>query len=210
VYCGGSLPESFVVKKPQLFPALLFCVAWKKGEKCILQTYISIVSDVSEICYMCFRWYCKSRSACCICCNSCTRMSQASPVFHLYFRIMLQVCLSGCCIWHTYIASLLSECCVSLQWFSSVFRCFFVSISEACFKCFIWHILQVSHLSVSKVYRILHMRYAWDAGGPRAVPAHNLTAWATLRHMKCRRWRRGCTRNGVQHGRSDAGVPSRR
>jgi hypothetical protein len=38
----------------------------------------------------------------------------------------------------TYIASVLSRCCVCLQWFSSVFRCFFAIVSQECFKCFIY------------------------------------------------------------------------
>jgi hypothetical protein len=58
-------------------------------------------------------------------------------VSSVVFRRMLQVCLSGCCMFHTYVVSVLSVYCVCLQWFSSVFRCFFASVLEACFKCFI-------------------------------------------------------------------------
>ena len=46
-------------------------------------------------------------------------------IFHLFFRCMLQVWLSGCYIcFHTYVASVLSGCCVCLQWFLSVFHVF--------------------------------------------------------------------------------------
>jgi hypothetical protein len=38
-------------------------------------------------------------------------------------------------MFHTYVASVSSECCVGLQWFSSIFQVFFSSVSEACFKC---------------------------------------------------------------------------
>jgi hypothetical protein len=49
---------------------------------------------------------------------------------------MLQVCLSRCCICFTHMLhAFLFRCCVWLQWFSSVFRCF-LSASEACFKYF--------------------------------------------------------------------------
>jgi hypothetical protein len=45
-------------------------------------------------------------------------------------------------MFHTYIASVLFECFVCLQWFSNVFRCFF--------KCF-RSMFQVFHLSLEYV-----------------------------------------------------------
>ena len=60
------------------------------------------------------------------------------PMFHLFFRRMLQVCLSGCCIClEICFISVLSRCCVC---FCNGFKCslgVFVSVSDACFKCFI-------------------------------------------------------------------------
>ena len=48
-----------------------------------------------------------------------------SSMFHSFFRRILQVCLSGCCIcFHIYVASVLSECCVCFAMVSSVFQVF--------------------------------------------------------------------------------------
>jgi hypothetical protein len=84
---------------------------------------------------------------------------------YLFFRRMLQVWLSGCCIcfhtyvasvlsgccicFHTYVVSVLSGCCVFFQWFLSVFmrfcKCFRymfqvfylpLDISNAAYRCF--------------------------------------------------------------------------
>ena len=45
-----------------------------------------------------------------VCCKS------LSPMFHVFFRRMLQACFFGCCIcFLTYVASVLSGCCVCLQ-----------------------------------------------------------------------------------------------
>jgi hypothetical protein len=78
--------------------------------------------NVSSISYGC----CKSRSGAAyvamvvhVCCKRLFLM------FHLFFRRMLQACLSGCCnMFHTYVASVLFGCCVCLQWFSRVFQVF--------------------------------------------------------------------------------------
>jgi hypothetical protein len=60
------------------------------------------------------------------------------PMFHLLFRRMLQVCLFWMLhIFHTYVASVLSRCCVC---FCNGFKCFsdvFANVSDACSKCFI-------------------------------------------------------------------------
>jgi hypothetical protein len=51
-----------------------------------------------------------------ICCKS------MSPMFHLFFKRMLQACLFECCIcFHTYVASVLSGCCAC---FAMVFKYF--------------------------------------------------------------------------------------
>jgi hypothetical protein len=58
-------------------------------------------------------------------------------MFHMFFRCILQLCLSGYFIFFTHILrSVLSRCCVCLQWFQ-VFLGVFACVSDSCFKCFI-------------------------------------------------------------------------
>ena len=121
-----------------------------------------------------------------------------SKCFICFFRCILQVCLTGCCICFTHMLqvfyldvayvcneSVLSRCYVCLQWFSNVFRCF-------C-KCFrrmlqVFHLssfcmLQLLHMDVSKVDRLLHIRCAWEAiGDAGPLLGHSLaspTHWGT-------------------------------
>jgi len=54
-------------------------------------------------------------------------------------------------MFHVYVASVLSGCCVYLQWFQ-VFSCVFASVSYACFKCFICHHTYVASV-VSKCFK---------------------------------------------------------
>jgi hypothetical protein len=49
-------------------------------------------------------------------------------------------------MFHTYVGSVLSRCCVCLQWFSSVLVVF-VSVSDACFMCFICFLLHVASVA---------------------------------------------------------------
>jgi hypothetical protein len=64
-------------------------------------------------------------------------------------------------------ASVSSECCICLQWFSYIFQAFsqvfqtFVSSVSFIFFC----ILQLLHIDVSKIDRVLHMRCAWKVAG---------------------------------------------
>jgi hypothetical protein len=58
----------------------------------------------------------KVDSGCCIWCNGCTCMLQSVFIWMLH-------------MFHIYVASVLSGCCVCLRWF--------LSVSFACFKCFI-------------------------------------------------------------------------
>jgi len=76
------------------------------------------------------------------------------PMFHLFFHTYdASVFIWMLYMFHTYVASVLYVCCVCLQLFSSVFRCFlqvffckcfrrtFASvstISDVCCMCFIW------------------------------------------------------------------------
>jgi hypothetical protein len=82
---------------------------------------------------------------------------------------MLQVCLSGCCI--CFIACVLSGCCICLQWFSSVFRCFFQVFQKhvpsvlSAFR----RMLQLLHLDASKANRMLHLSSSPSAASSRCV-----------------------------------------
>jgi hypothetical protein len=65
----------------------------------MLQTYVSSVSDVSKICCKCFvQMLQKYRDVAYVAMviNICCK--RLFPMFHLFFRRMLQVCLSECCI----------------------------------------------------------------------------------------------------------------
>ena len=75
-------------------------------------------------------------------------------------------------MFHTYVVSVLSGCCICLQWFSSVFQVGFASVSDVCFKCFICLLLYVASIvSVcSKVDQVLYMGFAWEAGGGASDP----------------------------------------
>jgi hypothetical protein len=107
-----------------------------------------------------------------------TYVNSMSLIFHLFFRRMLQVCLFGYCIYsHTYVASILSECCVCLQWFSSVFQVFLPDASIKCSIFLSFLMLQVLHSNVLKVYRVVHVGCAWEAGGGASGP-HGRTARA--------------------------------
>ena len=105
---------------------------------------------------------CKNRSGYCICCNGCTRILQRSVtnILSMFSGRILQMCLSECCICFTHTLHVcLFGCCVWLQWFPSVFRCFFqvfqkhVSIVSTVFK----HMLQLLYLDVLKVDRVLYL-----------------------------------------------------
>jgi hypothetical protein len=83
-----------------------------------------VASDVLEVCFKCFTRMLQ-RSGCCICCK------RVSPMFYLFFRRMLQACLSVCCkVFYldvTYV-------CNSFQFvFKSVSFIFFI-----CCKRYIW------------------------------------------------------------------------
>jgi hypothetical protein len=73
------------------------------------------------------------------------------PMFHLFFfRRMLQMCLSGCCICFTYILQVFY---LDVAYVCNCLSCVFACVSGAyyeCFSCFVC-ILQLFHLSVSKV-----------------------------------------------------------
>jgi hypothetical protein len=87
------------------------CLKW------MLQAYVSSVSDVSEVCCKCF--------------------IRIFPMFHLFFRRMLQVCLCEYCICFTH---MLQVFYLDVAYVYNGFKMFsdvFASVSNACFKCFI-------------------------------------------------------------------------
>jgi hypothetical protein len=102
-------------------------------------------------------------------------------MFHLFFRRMLQVCLSGCCV------------CVAI-----VFKCFsrVFHVSYACFKCFI-----CLSFVCWKYYRffksrsgVAHGMHVSGRKRKRAAQPKHRRKWATskrrgpsLRHEKRRR-----------------------
>jgi hypothetical protein len=84
---------------------------------------------------------CKSRSRCCICCHGYIRMLQTfiPNVSSIFF---LDICYKCVYLEFAYVSqlccSVLSECCI---YFTMAFKCFlyvFASVSDACFKYFIY------------------------------------------------------------------------
>jgi hypothetical protein len=129
--------------------------------KCMLQAYVLSVSIVSEVCCKGFQWILQKLIGMLHILQCCTLMLQTSVanVLSVFFRCMLQVCLSGCCICFAHMfLNVLSGCCDVLQCFSSVscvfYKCFrrmfqsFHRSSDVCCKCC---------LNVSKVDRVLHL-----------------------------------------------------
>jgi hypothetical protein len=103
----------------------------------MLQTYVSNVLDILYVRYKMFYMdVAKNISGCSICCNGCMCMLEASvpnvsSVFYTYVASVFFILN----MFHTYIVCVLFRCCVCFTIVSSVF---FVSVSDACFKCFIY------------------------------------------------------------------------
>ena len=122
-----------------------------------------------------------------------------SQCFICFFRRMLQVCLSRCCISFTHMLQVfyldVMYVCNDFQVFLSVFA----SFSNACFMCFICHLLYVTSVA-SGCFKsrsgIAHeMRVVRSATGPRAARAHETRAWAGdvwVARPPCGRVKRGC------------------
>ena len=76
-------------------------------------------------------------------------------------------------MFQTCVASVLSGCCVCLQYFSSAFSRVFASVSHTCFKCFIYLLLYVASIA-SGCFKsgsgVAH-GMSWEARGARACPA---------------------------------------
>ena len=72
------------------------------------------------------------------------------PMFHLFFRCMLQVCLSGCCICFTHMLQVFYlDVAYVCNGFQAFFRCFCSSVSSI-FR----RILQLLHRDVSNVDQV--------------------------------------------------------
>ena len=107
-----------------------------------------------------------------------------SQCFICFFKRMLHVCLSGCCICFIHMLQVFyyDVACVY-----NGFKCcagVFASVSDVCFKCFIVfrHMLQVLHFDVLKVDRVLHLLpHLLLPSLPRCPPPPSGTGWVS--HM---------------------------
>jgi len=79
-------------------------------------------------------------------------------VANVAYTCMLQAYVSS--VFIRMFASVLSRCCICLQWFSIFFQVFLKVFQTLCFKCFI-----CLFLNVSKVDWVLHMGCACEAAG---------------------------------------------
>ena len=123
--------------------------------------FISILYIVS-VSYGC----CKSISECCIYCNGCTCMFQASvPNVSSIFS---DVCCKCVYLDVTYVSHICCKCFIwTLHMFFNGFSSVFASVLR--------HVLQVLHLDVSKVDRVLHLAPSMPlATSPRCL--HLLSA----------------------------------
>jgi hypothetical protein len=128
------------------------------------------------------------------------------------FQTLLQVCLSRCCICSTHMLQVFYLHVACVQWFSSVFRCF-CKCFRRMFHLFSFYTLQVLHLDISKVDRVLHMRCMWETGGGVSFPSGRRgppQGRAKRRHRRVARAPRGHAKWGVKtdcnHGHPDVGV----
>jgi hypothetical protein len=81
----------------------------------------------------------------------CKRLFQ---MFHLFSNYVASIFLDVAYVPHKCVASVLSRCCIYLQWLSSIFQVF--QICYKSFSCF-GRILQVFRLDVAKVDMGLYM-----------------------------------------------------
>ena len=86
----------------------------------MLQAYVSSVSYVSEICCKCFR--CVVKVDLDVAYVAKVVRKRLFSVFHLYFwTYVVSVFILMLHMFYTYVVNVLSECCVCLKWFSSIF-----------------------------------------------------------------------------------------
>jgi hypothetical protein len=93
-----------------------------------------------------------------MCCNDCTRILQVyvPNVSHIFSDACCKCVYLDVVYFYTYVASVLSGCCICLQLFLSVFA----FVSDTCFECFSCFVrmLQLFYLDVSKVDRsVVHV-----------------------------------------------------
>jgi hypothetical protein len=79
-------------------------------------------------------------------------------MFHLFLRRMLQAFIWMLHMFHAYIVSVLSGCCMCLRRLSSVLRCF-ASVLNVCCECF-RHMLQVFQLFSDVCYKWFYLAVA--------------------------------------------------
>jgi hypothetical protein len=113
----------------------------------------------------------------------CKRLSQ---MFYLFFRCMLQLCLSGCCICFTHMLQVLSGCCVCLQWFSNVLQVFHTHVSS--FICLLLYVVSVPSECFKNRSRYCTCNAREKQEEARAVPTHSLVARATSWATQARCW----------------------
>jgi hypothetical protein len=112
-------------------------------------------------------------------------------MFHLCFRTYVAVdvvyvshiyCKFFICMLHlfyTYIASVLSECCIYLQWLIHIYFPRVLDVRCKCFNCF-RRMLQMFHLNIIKVDLVLHILQL----DPSAVTAC-YSCWTCLHARGC-------------------------
>jgi hypothetical protein len=152
-------------------------------------TYVSCVSDISVVCCKCFIWmlqvdqdvaHVTSVSEVC-----CKRLFQMFHLFQTYVASVSFGCCktrSGCCIYMQVFLVLSYVCCKCFIVMFVMATHVFSSFSWCFCKCFSYfgRMLQVFHLDIAKVDRVLHMlQCAWEAKGARAILARRLAARAT-------------------------------
>jgi hypothetical protein len=190
---------------------------WKR----ILQKYVSSVSDVPKGCCKCFiHGCCKSRSRCCTCSNGYTRMLQefiqnvSSVVSDVSCKCVYLDVVYVSHICYKYFIWTLYMFAMAFKYLAGVFA----SVSDVCCKCFscFGRMLQVFHLYIVKVDRVLHMlQCVWKNGGdasgtrvrsgdtgPRGRVKHWRGQGRAGAGMECRRVRE----TKCRHGRPDAGI----
>jgi len=116
------------------------------------------------------------------------------PMFHLIFQTYdASVFIWMLHMFHTYVASIFLDVAYVLQWFSSVFHMFFLQVFQthvSKFSSIFCCMLQVLHLDVSKVDRVLHMGCRGKREGRERAPCGSTTQLTSER----RKTLHGCTK----------------
>ena len=114
-----------------------------------------------------------------VCCKA--YVPNVSSVFRMY---VASVFISMLHMFHTYVVSVLSACCVCLQWFSSVFRCF-CKCFRRMFQVFhlLWYVASVASRYFKSISRVAHgMRVG---SGGRCEPGRLISFFFLSKHSSC-------------------------